>query len=218
VKQFKDINYDFRPESYWEATEPLAAILRNVKGTNRRQMIIDYWKAGKLDELEKPLLSDSLDDDQRTRLGQLHPSFMGGEYLPDYQPNAVEIARIELNSTTSDVISIRAAPDPKGIRYRIEDEYETEFEQPFETSQHPLSLKELIEFITNSRDSRLEGSLALAYNIMNAEDSGREEMRYFTTISSDFYPQLYEHFEHVFDDWVREPEDPTPYPEEMNGG
>jgi hypothetical protein len=180
-------------------------------------MIIDYWKAGKIDELDS-LLVDSLDDDQRTRLGQIHQSFMGGEYLPDYQPNEVEIARIELASTTSDVISIRATPHPKGICYRIVDEYETEFQQPFEISKLPLTLKELIEFITNTRHPELEGNLALAYNTMNAEDSDRAELRPFTTMSSAFYSQLYEHFEHVFDDWVREPGDPTPYPEEMNGG
>jgi hypothetical protein len=32
---------------------------------------------------------------------------MGGEYLPDYEEGDVEIARIELESTTADVISIR---------------------------------------------------------------------------------------------------------------
>jgi hypothetical protein len=201
MKTFKGINYDFRSESYWDnVSDPLAAILQNVKGTNRRRMIIDYWNAGKIEELNS-LLVDSLDDDQRNRLGQIHPSFMGGEYLPDYQAAEVEIARIELDSTTADVISIRAAPDPNGIRYRIVDEYETGFQQPFKTSQQPLTLKELIEVITNSRDPGLEGSLALAYNNMNADDSNRAELRNFTTITATFYPRLHGHFEHVFDDW-----------------
>ena len=35
---------------------------------------------------------------------------MGGEYLPGYRRNEVEIVRIELDSTTSDVISLRARP------------------------------------------------------------------------------------------------------------
>jgi len=203
MKKFKNINYDFRPDSYWEVADPLAAILQNVKGSNRRKMIIDYWEAGKVDELEKSLLVD-LDDDQRNRLGQIHPSFMGGEYLPDYQPHEVEIARIELASTMADVISVRAAPDPAGIRYRTEDEYETEFQQPFETSQQPLTLKELTEFITNSRHPELEGSLALAYNIMNGDDSDRADLRHFTTVTSAFYQQLHDHFERVFEDWVLE--------------
>jgi len=46
----------------------------------------------------------------REGLGAIHPSFMGGEYLPGYRRNEVEIVRIELDSTTSDVISLRARP------------------------------------------------------------------------------------------------------------
>jgi hypothetical protein len=114
---------------------------------------------------------------------------------------------MELESTTADVISIRASPDLKSIRYRIVDEYETDFQQPFETSRRPLTLKELIEFIADSRHPELEGSLALAYNNMNAGDSDREELRNFTAISSAFYPQLYEHCEQVFDDLAREGEE-----------
>ena len=56
MKRFKGIDYDFRPRSYWEDTDELAALLRNVKGTNRRQMIRDYWEAGKIDELSEELL------------------------------------------------------------------------------------------------------------------------------------------------------------------
>jgi len=46
----------------------------------------------------------------REGLGAIHPSFMGGEYLPGYRRNEVEIVRIELDSTTSDAISLRARP------------------------------------------------------------------------------------------------------------
>ena len=53
----------------------------------------------------------------------IHPSFMGGEYLPDYGRDEVEIARIELDSTTSDVINVRAQPRGKRIRYSVCDEY-----------------------------------------------------------------------------------------------
>ena len=46
---------------------------------------------------------------------------MGGEYLPDYLPTEVEVARIDLQSIMRDAISIRACRDPKGIRYRVVD-------------------------------------------------------------------------------------------------
>ena len=39
MKKYPEIAYDFRPNSYAEPTDPLSAILNNVKGENRRQMI-----------------------------------------------------------------------------------------------------------------------------------------------------------------------------------
>ena len=84
TKEYPEIDYDWRPESYWSDTNPLQAILRNVKGQVRRKMIIDFWNAGKMDELESTILKDSLDDDERDAFGAIHPLFMGGEYLPDY--------------------------------------------------------------------------------------------------------------------------------------
>ena len=87
--------FAFRPASYWEDNDPLSAILRNVKGSNRRQMITDYWNAGKIEELEAPLLADSTDPGLRSFLESLHPSFMGGEYLPDLRPTEVEVAMLQ---------------------------------------------------------------------------------------------------------------------------
>ena len=110
-KLYAGIDYEFRPESFWTAaSDPLAAILRNVKGRNRREMIRDYYAAGKLDQLSDELLEDALNDEVRISLGKIHPTFMGGEYLPNYGRQEVEIARIALASTTSDVISLRARP------------------------------------------------------------------------------------------------------------
>jgi len=71
--------------------------------------------------------SSSLDDESRRSLGQIHPTFMGGEYLPNYRRQEVAIARIELESTTSDVISLRATSAGALIKYSLVDEYETEF-------------------------------------------------------------------------------------------
>lgn len=210
TKNFKGIDYLFRPNSYCHVADPLSAILLNVKGTNRRQMIIDYWNANNIEELDEVLLLDSLSDQQRQNLGRIHPSFMGGEYLPALKANEVEIARLELQSVTSDVISIRATHTPACIRYRIVDEYDTEFCQVRKTSRHPLTLKQLIAFITRSGDPRVDGGLALAYNNLNTEGyirGDRARLRHFTTITSVFYPQLHEHFEQVFEEWTREPKE-----------
>jgi hypothetical protein len=96
--------------------------------------------AGKLDQLSDELLRASLSDEARVSLGKIHPTFMGGECLPNYGRQEVEIARIELTSTTSDVISLRARPSGPRIKYRVVDEYQTEFQLPQETSRRPLSL------------------------------------------------------------------------------
>jgi hypothetical protein len=51
IKLYGGIDYQFQPESYWSAADnPLEAALRNVKGRNRREMIRDYHRAGKLEE------------------------------------------------------------------------------------------------------------------------------------------------------------------------
>ena len=107
----RDIAYSFRPLSYWEIPGSLfELVLRNVKGTKRREMIRDFNEQGRLDQLVPVLTADELSDEDREGLGAIHPSFMGGEYLPGYRRNEVEIVRIELDSTTSDVISLRARP------------------------------------------------------------------------------------------------------------
>src|ERR1022692_3038558 len=142
MKHYPNIDYSFRPGTYWSDADPLSAILRNVKGENRRQMIRDYWKAGRLDELDSALLRDEADEGTRDRLGKIHPSFMGGEYMPGYLPLEVEIVRICLQSTTSDVISLRARPTGKAIAYRVVDEYDATFTLPITGSPLPLTRSE----------------------------------------------------------------------------
>jgi hypothetical protein len=110
-------------------------------------MIRDYHAEGRLDQLDPTLLADSLEQEDRDGLGHIHPTFMGGEYLPPYEHGEVEIARIELESTTSDVISVRARPCGSRILYRISDEFETEYELPQKSSRRPFSLGEFIRFL-----------------------------------------------------------------------
>jgi len=209
MKAYTRIDYSFAPASYWEEDDLLQTVLRNVKGENRRQMIIDYLKAGQLDELDEVLLADELGKDDRDRLARIHPSFMGGEYLPGYLPGEVEIARICLQSTTSDVISVRARPSARStIAYRVVDEYEEEFVLPFKESSEPLTLKELIQLLddgTMQNSGFAAGGLSLGYNNLNAEEPGdRQRLRNFTSISSSLYRDLHQHYEHVFDEWVSE--------------
>jgi hypothetical protein len=209
IKFYAGIDYQFRPESYWaSARNPLEAALRNVKGRNRREMIRDYHEAGVLEQLHENLLADTLDEERRRSLGQIHPSFMGGEYLPDYDRGEVEIARIELESTTSDVISLRVRPVGSRIKYRLIDEYETEFRLPQQTSSQPFSLGELIRFLDSieqvdvNEPSWIQFGFVLSYNQGNLErGTPLETLRDFTRVISDCYPELASHYAEAIEEW-----------------
>jgi hypothetical protein len=210
IKLYAGIDYQFRPESYWAAAaNPLEAALRNVKGRNRRQMIRDYQKAGNLEELDDDLLADTLDEPQRESLGRIHPSFMGGEYLPNYFPSEVEIARIELQSTTCDVMSLRARPSGPRVRYRLVDEYQTAFHLPRQTSAEPFSLGELIRFLDSvdqegSEPSWTRFGFVLSANQANLECGGDlDTLRDFTRVESDYYPDLETHYTQAIEQWYQ---------------
>ena len=205
----KPAYFSFQPASYWDENDPLSAILRNVKGTNRRQMITDYWNAGKIEELEPTLLADDTNPRLRGFLEFLHPSFMGGEYLPDLRPTEVEIARIDLQSTTADVISIRARREPGNelIHYQIVDEYDTAFEIQPESSSAPLTQGELISLLDGSDGTNAGegGGLAHCYNIMNLNGLREAEpLRHFTTVTSTVYPDLFDHYDAEHQEWCEE--------------
>src|SRR5215831_6487911 len=210
IKLYTGIAYQFRPESYWgPARSPLEAALRNVKGRNRREMIRDYHSSGLLPALSDNLLRDTLNEDTRRGLDLIHPSFMGGEYLPDYRCNEVEIARIELESTTSDVISVRARPRGRRIEYSVCDEYQVEYRLPQRTSRQPLSLRELIRFLDTVEHPEAEPEwerfgFVFSFNETNLDcGADLETLEGFTRVGSDFYPELGQHYARAIDEWCQ---------------
>jgi hypothetical protein len=211
IKLYAAIDYNFRPESYWTpARNPLEAALRNVKGRNRRQMITDYYEAGKLEQLHENLIADTLDEQSRKNLGLIHPTFMGGEYLPNYGRSEVEIARIELQSTTNDVISLRARPVGSRIKYRLIDEYSSQFRLPQQTSSRPFSLGELIGFLDSveqdevSEPSWNKFGFVLSSNQCNLDCGGDlEDLLDFTRVESDHYPDLASHYAEAIEEWYQ---------------
>src|SRR4051812_5363179 len=96
-----------------------------------------YWPEGQDLPSGAPTESERA---EAIELGNLHPAFLGGAFLDDALPGEVEIARIELRSTTADVMSVRARPAGDGIAYRIVDEYEDEWRIPRDESAQPLTL------------------------------------------------------------------------------
>jgi len=126
---------DFRPGSYWDDTDPMAAILRDIKGEARRHLVAEALLRGD-DDIPDEMLRSALSEDDRTRWGHTHPVFMGGEYLPDLAGGATEIARIVLQSTLMDVSSLRARRVARGkhsgrLRFDLVDEYATRYRERF---------------------------------------------------------------------------------------
>ena len=154
-------DFDFRPSSYWDHPDPVTAILSNIKGQNRRRMVrslVIAQSPAKRHEIPSGFFEPSLDPGTRSQLGGTHPSWLGGEYLPDYLPGEVEIARIVLDSVTQDVISFRARRRRSGQRilYRVVDE----FQEPGgarwtcrpASSARPLSFDQLVALIDGARN------------------------------------------------------------------
>ncbi|MBA2271219.1 MAG: hypothetical protein H0W20_11585, partial [Chthoniobacterales bacterium] len=152
-----------------------------------------------LDDLDH-LLSGAV----RDPFGAIHPSFMGGEYLPPLRKDEVEIARVELESTTGDVTSIRAAKEGDLITYSIVDEYDTEFDVSPASSAEPLTLVELVTMLDGASEGE---SLALVYTEMNyAGNESRgdlESLKSFTRVESQIYPALAEHHRKLTESWYR---------------
>ena len=101
-----NIDLNFRPESYFWPLGLEKHLLTRIKGAERRAALEQLLDSGSHDEIPAFLASSALTDADRAALGQIHPAFMGGEYLPDLLAHEVMIARITIASTTQDVTCV----------------------------------------------------------------------------------------------------------------
>ncbi len=198
----KPIDYSFRPASYWH-TKDLRQIVANIKGAERKKMALRLIAEGRLDEADGFILTDTLSNEDRTLTGQVHPALMGGEYLPDYAASEVEIARVTMASTTQDVISIRAQPQPGGIGFRVADEYDSTFtiKPPF--AKRALSLRQLVHLI-DTADGDHHGPIGLGILQINFDctEEPAESFAEFMEFASEFYPDLSRHYWFATQRWV----------------
>lgn len=210
MSQTRRFRYQYRPRSYFEPLDGATAILRNIKGERRRKAALRLLESGRYGEIPDLLLETELSETDRSMLEQLHPTWMGGEYLPPYLPNEVEIARVALQTTTCDVYAVRARPAKGGrIRYRVVDEYETEFFLSGDESDEPLTLRELINLIDSAEDNAngfgFYRGLVFAIADCAVYEGGEDPSEYanFAEVSSVFYPQLGAYYEREAERWLR---------------
>jgi hypothetical protein len=174
AKRIPRTHPDYRPRSYWKG-EPDAAVVAGIRDVVEREEILAKWQAG------------NLTDDDGDQLG------------------AVTVVRIELQSVHNDVIDLLAIPQPDGkIRLVWRDDYESEFEQPLEIINQPMSQAEMISFIQGTNQGN-KFVLPLCYNKFNLENDAEmtaEELRSFTRLESRFYPGLRIWFGQILEEWI----------------
>lgn len=209
-------DFSFRPDSYWPGIPGDEAIVGRIKGTAKRDIATRALDGEQLERLGdddlyrgamESVLDDKLPEEARDSWGRM---LMGGEYLPDYENGEVAIARIELRSTTSDVIELRAQREGDQILYRVVDEYPEQFAYELTPTRthEPLSLGELIELMDTARNLGIDDE----YNVGLA-DSPRE-MNYahggdphtlvdFVTVRSLFYPTLSDYYARRAQHWLQ---------------
>jgi hypothetical protein len=119
VAEFPGFDLDFRPAGYFAARELKLRLPSDIAGQVRRKYARQLVAAGA--QVPDAVTAPTLTPKQRESIGRIHPRFMGGEYLPPLAGDEVEIARISLESTTFDQISVRARRTRRRICYSIRD-------------------------------------------------------------------------------------------------
>jgi hypothetical protein len=194
------LNLQFRPNTYFWAKELGISLLSDIKGANRRSIAQHALQDDQSGDIPPELLAHALKEDERRFIGRLHPSFLGGEYLPSTRKQEVEIARITIASTTQDVTCVYARPLGKRISYRIVDEYngDTITGRQTRTSTKPLSLAELVAFFLQGWD--LLG--CLDHNFCEYGYPRDEVHGFIVDASSSFYSEFEAAITHEIDAWL----------------
>jgi hypothetical protein len=203
------INLGFRPRSYWSVAN-LRQLVANIKGAARKKRALELIAQGRLEQASDGICADTLSEAQRLALGRVHPNLMGGEYLPAYLPGEVEIARVTLATIMTDVISVRARPAGKRIRYRMVDDYGSTFVIRPTLSKLPLTLQQLVQLIETAESPEL-GPVGLRILDNNLEDSlePAASLLGFMEVTSEFYPDLEAHYWWAIRRWVAENSKPV---------
>jgi hypothetical protein len=178
-----DLDLSFRPSSYFWPIAHETHVIAAIKGERRRNAIRNAIDSNTETPLDRYYSTPVLKQEDRIALGRLHPSFMGGEYLPNRNETEVEIARINIDSTTSDVTCVYAKTGKNRIYYRVVDEYsgDTLTDKKARTSLKPLTLADLIQFFLTAWPLQ---------DVLEGNDLDLEGAQNFVHPSSEIYPQF----------------------------
>ena len=184
----KGVDLSFRPSSRLFPLTAEKLLLSRVKGTQRRESLTAAIEQDRLGDLNPFFTQTSLSAEDRRARAAIHPSFMGGEYLPDFEEGELEMARLSLRSVTADVISIRLRRTEDSFVYRIVDEYMDQdpnglLDEPTTiVVDQPLTMKDFGAFVVQvSRMDHWCGP---------ESHETEEEAQDFVVATSEFYPEF----------------------------
>jgi hypothetical protein len=212
---------DFRPDSYWDVSDPVVAITASIRGELRRHLVRDLltgeavrnsavgWQLEGLD-LDPELMADVVSEEDLERRRAIHAWFRGGEHLPRLLPGEAEIARVVVWKGDLLVVSFRARRDADAtLRYRVVDEVGTRYCGFPRTSAAPLTALELVRAIDGLRvfGWRIASDdfvLTLRNLHMMSPECEDDIWRAadLVTVSSAFYPDLDSLYERRARDWA----------------
>ncbi len=188
----------FRPASYFWPESFTSRLYHRIQGAERRREAQLYIEQGRVDELPAFFAKSALDAKEREMFGRLHPSCLGGEFLPKLDNGEVEILRCTIHSVTQDVACVYARPGKGSILYRVVDEYGDDMlQQPTRCwSRRPLTLGKLIGFF----DGAWSIYDILEMNFLNDEPrSVKEMLQFVASFESEFYPGI----DALYREWIR---------------
>ena len=195
------IDLKYRPHSYFWANDIGVQLPSDIKGAERKALFETLVAQGRGDEVDELLAKPVLNAQERQSWGRFHPSFMGGEYLPDRKSEEVEIARITIASTTRDVTSVYARQGVKRIHYRVVDEYggDTLSGTGQRATLKPMTLGQLTNFFLSTWNL-LD---VLGFNFEDGEYSSEEIKAFVIDASSSFYAEFGQLIDARIDKWIK---------------
>lgn len=173
----REIDLEYKPKTYFAPQPLLKYLIDQVKGAVVREKLELLLNEGRVQEVHALLDGEGVTTNSIRYLESLHPMFMGGNYLPDMEDGEIEIARIEISSTTHDVTCLFAKMENGKIQYRIVDEYDGDtLISPKEiTTDEPMTLKDMTDFFLGAwslievLEMNFEGDLEPALEFFEAK-------------------------------------------------
>jgi hypothetical protein len=147
-----EINLEQKPKTYFSPQSLVTYLVEQVKNAAIRDRLEILLSEGRIQEVQNLLADRGITTNSIRHLESIHPMFRGGNYLPDMDEGEVEVARIEIASTTHDVTCLFAKMENGKIKFRVVDEYGGDtLNSPTEvTTDEPMNLKEMTEFFLSA--------------------------------------------------------------------